>query len=185
MHPDDVAEFVAESVEEVRRQLEAHPELRTGELALEDDVQLFIPVTLARRQLVHHAIPADIFAPSGHPIAITHDVPLIGAPPIDEELILHLDLTDFDGQPPTAQLLSSERTPLAPDAWPKALGRQVVIRRHRDFGRPFFCRPGLREFHTHPQHEDKPWDEFREGMPLHAIVNDILFLLQDRHAWSK
>ena len=32
----------------------------------------------------------------------------------------------------------------------------------------------MREFHTHPQHQDQSWDLYREQLPLHAIVLELL-----------
>lgn len=173
MHPGDVAEFVADSVEELKQQLQRHPQLRVNDVLLEGDVHLYIGLVVETKRMTQDA-----------PFVLAYNVPVVGAPATDVPLILYLELTDFDGQPPTAELLQTDRSPLPPDQWPKALGQQAVIPQHRDFSRPFFCRPGLREFHTHPQHEDQPWDKYREGFSLSAIVIDLLFLLQDRHAWS-
>lgn len=184
MHPADVAEFVAGAVDELRGRLEARPELRAGPPALEDQICLYVPFSYEARRLVQEALPSGIVLPGEVQAASVWVVPDLGAPTEERRLILHLDLTDFDGQPPTAELLRDDRELLPAAEWPRSLSQQAIVHNHRDFNRPFFCRPGLREFHTHPQHEDEPWDKYREGRPLHSIVTELLDLLQDRHSWS-
>lgn len=36
-------------------------------------------------------------------------------------------------------------------------GRNVLIDAHPDTGQPFLCFPGIREYHTHPQHSGDSW----------------------------
>lgn len=184
MHPADVAEFVAAAVDDLGERLTARSDLRAGPPVLEDEVRLFVPFSYESRRLVQHAVPSGLVLPGEVPTASVWTVPDLGAPTEERHLTLYLDLTDFDGQPPTAELLRDDRTPLPAAEWPHSLGKQAIVRNHRDFNRPFFCRPGLREFHTHPQHEDEPWDKYREGRPLHSIVIELLELLEDRHSWS-
>jgi hypothetical protein len=145
VHPDDVAEYVVEEVERTRQRLAARADLNVASVDLEDDVQLYVAFA-----------GVDLSQSSRR------------------RLVAHLDCTDFDGQPPTAELMLPDRTPLPPGQWPKDLIEQGIVQNHPDFKRPFFCRPGFREFHTHPQHEDEPWDKYRESITLEHVVIDLL-----------
>lgn len=40
--------------------------------------------------------------------------------------------------------------------------RDLLINGHPDTGRPFLCVPGVREYHTHPQHTGDNWLLYRE-----------------------
>jgi hypothetical protein len=60
-------------------------------------------------------------------------------------LVAHFDCTDFDGDRPTLELLTAERTLLAFDQWPKDLAGGGIVANHPIFQRPFICRRGLRE----------------------------------------
>ena len=33
----------------------------------------------------------------------------------------------------------------------------LIVQGHPKTGRPFFCVPGIREYHDHPQHSGDPW----------------------------
>ena len=59
-------------------------------------------------------------------------------------------------------------------------GGQGIVHGHRDYGRPFFCRPGTHEFHSHTQHADEPWDLHRPTRTLDQIAIDLLVDLQRR-----
>lgn len=179
MHPADVAEYVTESVEVLRDRLRQYPELAAGDPILEDATRLYIPFAKTDRKLVAEAVPSTLVLPNGQPTAAIYQVPLLGAPPVTRNLVLHMDLTDYDGQPPTAELLRADRTPLPADEWPKSLVERGIVRDHKDYPRPFFCRRGLREYHSHPEHEDDPWDRHREELPLHALVIELLATLRD------
>lgn len=109
-------------------------------------------------------------------------VPIIGTLST-EEFILRLDCSDWDSQAPTAELLDGDGNPLPSERWPHDKGGRGIVQGHPDFGdRKFFCREGTREFHTHPQHEDHPWDRDREGITLHGIVLGLLHDL--KHRWA-
>lgn len=180
MHPADVAEHVASSYVELVRRLEDRPELTSGPPQLEHDVKLFIPFDLTARRVVDAGLPSDLVLPGGRPVGVVHRAVLLGEPPTTRQLLLALDLTDYDSQPSTAELLLPDRSPLPADEWPKSVDVLGVVNGHRDYDRPWFCRPGLREYHTHPQHEDDPWDRHREGLPLHDVVLGLLTDLSRR-----
>lgn len=179
MHPDDVADYVQASVEELSRQLNRYPGL-VKTLALEARTSLFITFEKTERPTIQAAVPSRILLPGGAGIAMQYQVPDLAATPITRDLILHIGLDDYDGDPPTADLLLPDRSPLPSDQWP-ILGEGGIVLDHPHFRRPFFCRRGLREYHTHPQHEDDPWDRHREGLPLYAVVLEVLDDLQ--HRW--
>lgn len=180
MHPADVADHVAGAVAELAMRLAADVQLRAGEPLLERDVHCYIPVTLTERAMIQAPVATSLLHPSGAGIQFVYQVPDLGAPRVDRDVLLYLDLTDFDADPPTAELLAPDRRPLPGEQWPKSLDGQGIVRDHAVYGRPFFCRRGVREYHEHPQHEDDPWDAHREGLPLHAIVTEILADLQTR-----
>jgi hypothetical protein len=181
MHPADVAEFVADRVDDLRRTLEKYPDLGVSSVCLEDSLQLYVAFRKEDYKVVVGAVPSGIFAQSGVQFAKAVEVPLLGAPRTTRELLLHLDCTDFDTMPPSANLLRVDRTQLPEDEWP-AMGHGGIIRGHRAYNRPVFCRSGLREYHSHLQHEDDPWDKYRESVTLTGIV---LGLLEDmRGRWG-
>lgn len=180
MHPDDVADYVVEQVDWVRERLADHPELRVSAVELEDDVKLYITFTKIERPRVSAITPPRLLGPGKAPIAFQY-TGIDLSRTTERELMLHCDCGDFDGQPPTAALMRPDRTPLPADQWPKDLTGQGIVHDHPDYRRPFFCRPGLREFHTHPQHEDQPWDRYRESMSLSRIIIPLLDDLQ--HRW--
>lgn len=179
MHPADVAEHVADSFAVLRDRLRDTPGLASGPPVLENDIKVYVPFDNEQRQLVEHSLDTGFAMPGGQTVVHVHQVPLLGTATV-RQLLLHMDLTDYDGQPPTAELLLPDRTPLPPHEWPKSIGGQGIILGHQAYDRPFFCRRGLREYHSHPQHEDDPWDKYREAMSLDGIVVELLHDLRNR-----
>lgn len=179
MHPADVAEYVGEQVEDLRARFESGPDLGVRGVSLNGS-ELLIRFTKRERALVKHAVPSALKGPGGSDVQIVYDVPDLGAKPQERELIVRFGCEDFDGQPPTAELLLADGKPLPGAQWPRDMANGGIIQGHPHYGRHFFCRPGLREFHTHPQHEDQPWDKYRESMPLPAIVIGLLTDLRKR-----
>jgi hypothetical protein len=180
VHPADVAEHVAASVEVLLEELQHYPDLGVVEPVLEHETDLYIRFVKTERALVECAVNTGLLSARGGGTALLYRVPDLGKPPTQRELILRMDLTDYDGQPPTAELLLPDRTTLPAAEWPKAVGNQGIVREHPDYGRPFFCRRGLREYHSHPQHADDPWDRHREGLSLAALVIELLGDLRGR-----
>jgi len=136
--------------------------------------------------MVQAIMPSQLLGPGGGGVQFDVSVPDLGARPVTREVILKMGCDDFDGQPPTAELLRDDASPLPPDEWPRDLADQGIVRGHQIYGdRPFFCRPGLREFHTHPQHEDEPWDRYREALPLSQIALGLLVDLRKRWMLSR
>lgn len=204
MHPDDVADYVADAVAELER--------RAGDTALPiDDLELRDLTELRLRlRLRSHGAVTVLTGPPPEPIAIPvapggpalpagpdlligsgavvaqqqMNVPDLGSLRT-RELILRVDCSDFDGQPPLAELLTADGVPLPPGKWPHDPREQGIIYGHPRYARPFFCRRGLREYHEHPQHEDDPWDRWREGMPLYQIVLGVVTDLRDRFTFRR
>lgn len=179
MHPEDVAEFVAQSVAVLTEKLSQNQELG-GPPSLEG-TKLYVPFVKLGRPLVKHALDTGLVAPGGGGMSMIYEVPLLGVAPTSRDLVLYLDVEDFDGQPPTAELLLPDRTPLPAAEWPKSIHGRGIVLNHKDYDRPFFCRRGLREYHSHPQHEDDPWDRYREHLGLDQIVIELLDGL--RNTW--
>lgn len=168
MHPEDVAELVVAEVAELERKLADRPDLRVSGVALEDGVEVFL------------AYEVDLRKPWTMVDRRTgKQVPTLG-PRHTENRVLHLNCWNWNGRAPLANLLLPDRTPLPPQLWPMEIGGQGIVHGHRDYRRPFFCRPGTQEFHSHTQHADEPWDRHRPTRTLDQIVIDLLGDLQTR-----
>jgi hypothetical protein len=195
VHPDDVAEVVEEEAAELRAWLAAAPELRAGPMTLIDRFELRVPFAKSEYDRPH---VLELVHPARRVLFNL-------GPRVERELILRCECSGYDAQPITAELLGPDGTPLPGAAWPKEVGAgglnaltvlsdrppprvtqllapgpQAIIHEHQDYDRPFFCRRGLREFHSHPQHEDNPWDRHRESIRIYDIVPELLADLQTR-----
>lgn len=93
---------------------------------------------------------------------------------------IKLDYSDYDFEPPSLtfiDLLSGQptmphtRAILATEEGP----RDVLINRHPLTGLPFLCFPGIREYHTHPQHSGDRWELHRQqgGGSLTTICDRV------------
>jgi hypothetical protein len=174
MHPYDVAELVGEQVDELRRQVARRPELEVSKISLAGptDLRVALPLRLMESSVAQER---GIFLPGGKQAVRAFNVPILGSYQV-RPVILRLDGSSFDGDPPTAELWDSSEQPLPAGLWPREASGGGIVGGYSRYPRPFFCRPGLREFHDHPEHEDKPWDRYREGFTL---TNIILGLLTD------
>ena len=65
--------------------------------------------------------------------------------------------------------------------WPKGPG---IVERHYATGKPFVCRPGVREFHSHIQHGDQPWDKFRGFIRPRELMRDLARDLLDKNVFA-
>lgn len=180
MHPQAIAAFLEESVEGLRHRL---PELDepVPELRLDLEIPELI-IEFEHSEYETEAVQAvsPFAGPGGQAIVALQRVPILGWPRRREHLMLRMNLERFDLVPPTAQLCDGDGQLLPFERWPRAWQDRGIVQEHCLYKRPFFCRPGLREFHTHPQHEDQPWAAYREIMPLHDIVVGLLSDLQHR-----
>lgn len=169
MHPDHVAALVADQVNELEAAL-GGLELPVQSVELRESTVLLIRFTSRTTE--------SITGLSGIPGVA--EVPMLGTM-TEEEFVLQLNCDDFDSQPPEALLLDADGSPLPPERWPHDKKGMGIVQGHPLYpDRKFFCRPGTREFHTHPQHEDQPWDEIREGRSIDKIALGILQDLRDR-----
>jgi hypothetical protein len=180
VHPGDVAEYLDGQLVDLRAGIDADPDLGVREVDfLASEWQLNIRFVKCERPIVRVGVPSDLVGPGGVQVQGIFEAPDLGAPAQERELILSMNCEDLDGQPPSAELLNADGSPLAAGEWPREMGNQGIVRQgHPSFDRPFFCRPGLREYHSHPQHEDEPWDRYREAWPL---TKTVIQLLRDLH----
>ncbi len=78
----------------------------------------------------------------------------------DTTLVMALTCDNYDTDPPSVTFFrawdAEEELPL--QGWPHS---EAVVHRHYETGRPFLCRPGVREYHVHVQHGGQPWDLYR------------------------
>ena len=178
MHPQDVAQHLSASVQALHDAVAAQQDSPIEDIRLDG-------VSLRTRFAVDAAVSAGA-AGSAVPVApgmvqqATMNIPILGTRQ-RETRVLMMDCEDWDSQPPTATLELADRSPLPRERWPRDPDGQGIVADHPLFGdRPFFCRPGLREFDSHPQHEDHPWDLYREGTTLSAIVLGLIVDLTTR-----
>jgi hypothetical protein len=179
MHPDDCAELVAEGVEALRARAPAYrPDLAIEEIRLDGPFDLRVTMRVRRYRTGAQTQPL-LLLPDGR--QVVQSVPVLDLASRQERiLVVRAQCEGFDGQPPLVELLDAGGQPLGPGDWPQDTARRGIVANHPRYKRPFFCRPGVREFHEHPQHEDDPWDRHREGLTLDGIVLSIVADLQTR-----
>ena len=152
--------------------------LPVDDITLEERFDLYVGMRIKRRQAI------DVVT-AGGPMFLNEgkwimQVPLLGAPTAEQNVLVHFDCAGFDSQAPTAELMDEHRVLLPDNAWPQDLKGGGVVFGHPDYPRAYFCRPLLREYHTHPEHADNSWDKHREGTTLHGIVVSLLGALHER-----
>lgn len=81
---------------------------------------------------------------------------------------VQLGFEDYNVLPPSALFVEPvTRRPLLRPEIPASLNldgehsANVIVGAHPETGFPFICLRGFREYHTHPQHTDDPWDRYR------------------------
>jgi hypothetical protein len=186
VHPGDVAEYLESQLADLRAQIDAEPDLGVSEFEFSaSDWRLKIRFVKRERSIVRVGVPSELVGPGGAQVQGIFEAPDLGAPARERELILSMNCQNLDGQPPSAELLTADGAPLPAGEWPREMGNQGIVRQgHPDVDRPFFCRPGLREYHSHPQHEDEPWDAYREAWPLTKTAMQLLWDLHRRWTFS-
>lgn len=181
MHPDDAADLVALEVDDLRARATLLPaEDAIAQVDFIDRFQVYLTLRVRRWSSAPAPTSSPIHLPNGARPTALANIPIVGSSAI-RALVLHADCTDFDGQPPLVEVVDEQRVPLSAAAWPRDPAGRGIVTNHRVYGRPFFCRPGTREYHAHPQHEDDPWDRHREGMTLGSILLPIVHDLH--HRW--
>jgi hypothetical protein len=92
-------------------------------------------------------------------------------------IVVALRCDNYDTDPPSLAFVTdwTATVELRWASWPKGAG---LVDRHYKTGKPFLCRPGVREFHSHFQHGDEPWDRFRGRVRprdlLMTLARDLL-----------
>lgn len=181
MHPVETRAYVHGVVRDLRQRLSDRPDLRVVDIDLDIggpgvyvafDHEDYITAGVVER--------SPLLLSGGQRIRRNVRVPLLGEGHRVRRLVLHLGLDGYDLLAPTANLLTDQREPLHSGEWPKSFDGRGIVQDHPRYGRPFFCRRGIREYHEHPQHEDDPWVRYRNGLPLHAIVVELLSDLRTR-----
>lgn len=180
MHPGLVRAHVADSVAELRARLDEHDVLGVVDLGLDlDALVLDIEFDHDEHETELVAARSPLLLPGGGALTRQQRIPILGRSRT-RRLVLRMGLDDFDLLPPTAALLDESRHPLPADQWPTSFSGGGIVNDHSIYHRPFFCRRGLREYHSHEQHEDDPWARWRDALPLHAIVIELLADLRTR-----
>lgn len=181
MHPDDVAELVAAEFADFERAL-TESDLPVSRATLVTPTRIEIDFTAQQQE--SELVGQGLILPGGglgqfQQAAVR--VPLVGRSR-PRELLLAAGCDNWDGAPPEAELLLPDRTPLPGNEWPQDSVNRGIAFGHPNYKRKFFCRPGFREYHTHPVHKNDPWDLHREGLSLAGI---LLGLLEDlAHRWT-
>ena len=76
------------------------------------------------------------------------------------EIEFRFSCDDWDHHPPSLTLHDSEGgLELTWEEWPR--GEWAALDGHPGTRKPFLCLPGIREFHTHPNHSEDKWDGYR------------------------
>jgi hypothetical protein len=75
---------------------------------------------------------------------------------------VRIDFTDFDLEPPSVEFIDPFTGEYVPPPVQALVDtdegpRDLVVHSHPDTNRPFFCVPGIRQYHDHPQHSGDLW----------------------------
>jgi hypothetical protein len=176
VHPQDVADLVNEEVVELQQQLDDHHDLRVRELARPHATEIMI--TFGAKAYASQVVSQGLIVPgAGGFQQQAHRVPILGQT-VERDLILRVRCDNWDGDAAEFDLLDAGEAQLAD--WPKDTTGRGIVHNHPDYARPFFCRPGTREYHSHPVHKDDPWDKHREGATLAGITVGLLNDLANR-----
>lgn len=87
----------------------------------------------------------------------------LGGPPVPAmTACVRIDFADYDLQPPSVEFIDPatggfSQPPVQALIDTDEGPRNLVVQMHPDTGRPFFCVPGIREYHAHPQHAGDAW----------------------------
>jgi hypothetical protein len=85
-------------------------------------------------------------------------------------IVAEIDFDNYDILPPSVRFLNpTTHAPLVDGGPLRIVGKQftgqgsrdVVIYNHPQTDLPFLCIPGVREYHSHPQHNGDSWDLHR------------------------
>lgn len=96
------------------------------------------------------------------------DIGFLGRLPVAAQPIpamtacVRIDFTNFDVEPPSVEFINPFTGEYAPPPVQALVDtdegpRDLVVHSHPDTNRPFFCVPGIRQYHEHPQHSGDDW----------------------------
>jgi hypothetical protein len=102
------------------------------------------------------------------------DIGFLGRLPVGRQPIpamsacVRIDFTDYDLQPPSVEFINPMTGEYVPPPVQALVGtaeapRDLVVHSHPETNRPFFCVPGVREYHNHPQHSGDSWFLHRQS----------------------
>lgn len=180
MHPLDVADLLDDEMRELQRQVGDRDDLRIRQITRPEPIEIRVQFGAKAYASELVSLPdALVVAGAGGAQVQARWVPLLGASSA-RELVLRARCADWDGQPPEIDLLDASGEELVD--WPRDSTGQGIVHNHPEYSRPFFCRPGTCEYHTHPVHRDDPWDKHREGLTIAGILIPLLHDLV--HRWT-
>ncbi|MEO7572381.1 MAG: hypothetical protein ABIX10_08080 [Acidimicrobiales bacterium] len=180
MHPSLVRSHVVQSVADLRARLEDDGDHGVTEVRLDaESLKLDITFDHDEHETELVAARSTLLLPDGSPLTRPQRIPIIGRSRI-RRLVLHLELDSYDLLPPIATLRRESGDPLPAEEWPTSFAGGGIVNDHPIYHRPFFCRRGLREYHSHEQHEDDSWAAWRDALPLHVVVVELLTDLRVR-----
>jgi Predicted metal binding domain len=87
----------------------------------------------------------------------------LGAQPIPAmTACVRVDFTNYDLWPPSVEFINPFTGEYAPPPVQALVDsdegpRNLVVHSHPETNRPFFCVPGVRQYHDHPQHSGDSW----------------------------
>lgn len=94
---------------------------------------------------------------------------------------IRLDYVNYDIWPPSLTFIDlitgdPAAPPIQARKWEGSVLRDLVVQNHPETGRPFLCLPGIREYHSHPQHSGDNWLRYRSqrlGSP--AVISEWIW----------
>jgi hypothetical protein len=99
---------------------------------------------------------------------LTADIGFLGRLPVGQQLLaamsacVRIDFSNFDLWPPSVEFIDPFSGEYAAPPVQALIDtdegpRDLVVHSHPESGRPFFCVPGIRQYHEHPQHSGDSW----------------------------
>lgn len=99
---------------------------------------------------------------------LTVDIGFLGRLPVGGQPIpamsacVRVDFANFDLWPPSVEFIDPFTGEYAPPPVQALVGtneepRDLIVHTHPETGRPFFCLPGVHQYHDHPQHSGDSW----------------------------
>lgn len=121
------------------------------------------------------------------------DVGFLGRLPIGAQQIpamtacIRIDFTNYDLWPPAVEFINPFTGEYAPPPVQALVDsdegpRDLIVHSHPETNRPFFCVPGIRQYHDHPQHSGDSWLLHRKsGEGSLATISDRIWRTMARN----